>query len=167
MKLFITVFYEPVLNFCGIRFNVVSFISVFIKLFILNLLSLAKSLSGLFILMKIRPRWRHRKTHRASSQNQKKDNNKFKNKKQPELTENQTVWKSDNQGVKEETFIQTGRRGGDGQPGREDSWQGSGWRTGRGNGLQTGQSYICMQINWEEQLGSETDLTTQGSSAGK
>ena len=29
----------------------------------------------------------------------------FKNKKQPELTENQTVWKSNNQGVKEETFI--------------------------------------------------------------
>ena len=30
----------------------------------------------------------------------------FKNKKQPELTENRTVWKSDNQGDKE-TFIQT------------------------------------------------------------
>ena len=44
----------------------------------------------------------------------------FKNKKQPELTENQTAWKSDNQGDKEETFIQTGRRGGDAQPGRED-----------------------------------------------
>ena len=28
---------------------------------------------------------------------------KIKNKKQPELPENQTVWKSDNQGVKEET----------------------------------------------------------------
>ena len=28
------------------------------------------------------------------------------------------VWKSDNQGDKEETFIQTGRRGRDGQPGR-------------------------------------------------
>ena len=42
----------------------------------------------------------------------------FKNKKQPELTENQTVWKSDNQGVKEDTFIQTSRRGGDRQPGR-------------------------------------------------
>ena len=41
----------------------------------------------------------------------------FKNKKQTELTENQTVWKSDNQGDKEETFIQTSRRGGDGQPG--------------------------------------------------
>ena len=28
---------------------------------------------------------------------------------------NQTVWKSDNQGVKEETFIWTGRRGGERQ----------------------------------------------------
>ena len=49
--------------------------------------------------------------------NQKKDN-KFKNKKPPELTENQTVWKSDNQRVKEETFIQSDRRGRDCQPGR-------------------------------------------------
>ena len=55
------------------------------------------------------------------SHNQKKDNNKFINKKQPELTENRTVWKSDNQGVKEETFIQTGRRGRDKQPGKEHS----------------------------------------------
>ena len=30
----------------------------------------------------------------------------FKNRKQPELTENQTVWKSDNQGDKEETLTQ-------------------------------------------------------------
>ena len=36
-------------------------------------------------------------------------------KKQLEPTENQTVWKSDNQGVKEETLIQTCRRGRDGQ----------------------------------------------------
>ena len=35
------------------------------------------------------------------SHNQKKDNNKFKNKKQQELPENQTIWNSDNQGVKE------------------------------------------------------------------
>ena len=42
----------------------------------------------------------------------------FKNKRQPELTENQTVWKSYSQGDKEETFIQTGRRGGDGQQGQ-------------------------------------------------
>ena len=47
-----------------------------------------------------------------------KNNNKFKNEKQPELTENGTAWMSDNQGVKEETFIQTGRRGGDGQLGQ-------------------------------------------------
>ena len=39
----------------------------------------------------------------------------FKNKKQPELSENLTVWKSDNQGVKKETFIQAGRRGRDGR----------------------------------------------------
>ena len=44
----------------------------------------------------------------------------FKNKKQPELTENRTAWKSDNQGDKEETLIQTGRRGANGQPG----WRG-------------------------------------------
>ena len=45
----------------------------------------------------------------------KKDNNQFQNKKQPELPENQIMWKSDNQGVKEETFIQTSRRGRDRQ----------------------------------------------------
>ena len=39
---------------------------------------------------------------------QPKEGNKFKNKKQPELPENQTVWKPNNQGVNEETFIQTG-----------------------------------------------------------
>ena len=50
---------------------------------------------------------------------QKEDNKKIKNKKQPELLENQTLWKFNNQGVKEETFIQTGGRGGDRQPGRE------------------------------------------------
>ena len=33
------------------------------------------------------------------------------------MLENQTVWKSDIQGVKEETFIQTGRRGRDAQSG--------------------------------------------------
>ena len=58
----------------------------------------------------------------------------FKNKKQPELTENRTVWKSANRD-KEETFIQSSRRGGDGQPGREDSRQGSGWLTQQGGGL--------------------------------
>ena len=52
------------------------------------------------------PRW----GHCATLHNQKKDNNKFKNKTQPELTENRTVWKSNNQGDTEETFTQTGGR---------------------------------------------------------
>ena len=65
---------------------------------------------------------------------------------------------SDNQGVKEETFIQTGRRGRDWQRGRKDTWQGGSWWSG--------WSHICLQINWEEQLGSETTPTTQGPSTG-
>ena len=43
--------------------------------------------------------------------------------------------------------------------GREDMWQGGGW--------QTGWSHICMWINQEEQLGSETDHATLSFSAGK
>ena len=69
---------------------------------------------------------------------QPKEGQQFKNKKQPELTENRTVSKSDNQRVKEETFIQTYRRGGDGQPRREDSRQGGGWQTQPGGGLWSG-----------------------------
>ena len=63
--------------------------------------------------------------------NQKKDN-KFKNKKQPDLTENKTVWKSDNQEVKEETFNQTCRKRRDSQPSGEDAQQSGGWGTGTG-----------------------------------
>ena len=43
--------------------------------------------------------------------------------------------------------------------GREDAQQGGGWRTR--------WSHICMLINWEEQLGAETDNATQGPSMGK
>ena len=43
--------------------------------------------------------------------------------------------------------------------GGEDLWQGICWRTG--------QSHICVWINWEEQLGSETESATQGSSMRK
>ena len=71
-----------------------------------------------------------------------------------------------------------GRRGRDGQLGREDAWQGGSWRTRRVRGRlvdwsgisgrwQTGQSHICMWINWEEYLGSKTDHVTQSSSVGK
>ena len=67
-----------------------------------------------------------------------KGGQQFKNKKQPELTENGIVWKSDNQGDKEDTLIQTGRRGRDRQPGGEDLWQGDGWWTQRGGRLWNG-----------------------------
>ena len=38
---------------------------------------------------------------------------------------------------------------------------------GQGSGWRTRQSHIHMWINQEEQLGSETDCTTQGSSVRK
>ena len=44
-----------------------------------------KHISG--ILGQFQPRWRHRQKHFASSHNQKKENNQFKNKEQPELPE--------------------------------------------------------------------------------
>ena len=78
---------------------------------------------------------------------QPKKDNKFRNKK-PELPENLTIWKSDNPGV-EETVIQTGRRGKDGQPG----WRGC---TARQQ-LVDWKSHIPVWINQEEQLGSKTD----------
>ena len=66
----------------------------------------------------------------------KKGQQQFKNKKQPELPEDKTVWKSDNQGGKEDTLTQTGRRGGDGQLGGEDSRQGGSRRPG-------GPTFVC------------------------
>ena len=64
------------------------------------------------------PRWRCKQIRFASSHNKKKDNDQFKNKEQPEMPEKQTIWKSDNQRVQEETFIQTSRRGTDRQLGQ-------------------------------------------------
>ena len=61
----------------------------------------------------------------------------------------------------------------------EDTWQGGvGGGSGlvrwqlvdqcrQGGGWQTRQSHICVQINWEEQLGSKTDHANQDSSMGK
>ena len=42
----------------------------------------------------------------------------------PELPENLTVWKSDNQGFKEGLFIPTGRRGGRGGTATDMMWCG-------------------------------------------
>ena len=49
-----------------------------------------------------------------------------------------------------------------GSQGRGDAWQGGGWQW-----LAEPAVHICVQIHWEEQLGRETDHTTQGSSAEK
>ena len=75
------------------------------------------------------------------------------------MSENRAVWKSNNQGVKEETFTQTCRGGRNGQPGWRElpaKWQ-----------LAELWSLICMQINQEEQLGIEINHTTQSSSTRK
>ena len=45
--------------------------------------------------------------------------------------------------------------------GREEWPQGGSWQTGRGGGWQTRWSHVCMRINQEEQLRSETDHATQ------
>ena len=53
------------------------------------------------------------------------------------------------------------------ETGREDSRQGGSWQNGRDGGWQTRWSHICVQINHEEQLGSETDSMTHHSIVGK
>ena len=73
------------------------------------------------------------------------------------MTENQTVWESDIQGVKEEIFIQTGRRGRDGQPRGEDAQQGGGWWTA---------DWLVPQ-SCADKLWSETDCETQSYALGE
>ena len=78
--------------------------------------------------------------------------------KQPELPENLAVWKSNNQGFKEETFIQTGRRDGDGQlrqRGHRARQRLADW-AGKAVVGGPGMSHIHVPINKEEQLRIET-----------
>ena len=79
------------------------------------------------------------------------------------------VWKSDKQGVKEETFIQTGRRGRDGKPRRRGhkARQRQMHCMGQAAAGSPGQSHVQVQISREKQVGSETDHTIQGSSTRK
>ena len=73
-----------------------------------------------------------------------------------------------NQGVKEETFIQTGRSAETvNQVERTCSKAAAGGPGQAGGGMQTGQSHIRVQINWEEQLENEIERSIQGSSVGK
>ena len=83
------------------------------------------------------------------------------NLKKTELTENQTLWKSTNQGVKEETFIQTDSRCGDVLLGGKNSQQGGGWRL-----ADWAVPHLCAD-KLGGITGSETDCATQGSSTAK
>ena len=70
--------------------------------------------------------------------------------------------KSDNEGVKEERFNQTGRRGRDDQPVWRRlvaRWKLENWGR-RGGDWRTGQSHIRVWINQEEQMRSEKDCAT-------
>ena len=96
------------------------------------------------------------------------------------MPKNQTVWKSSKQGVKEGTFIQTGRRSKEGQLG----WRGCAtWRWlenlvgkvavrlgwARQQLADQEVPYLCAN-NWEEQLGTETvqpRIPVQGNKASK
>ena len=102
------------------------------------------------------PRWRHR-NYTLSPCTTKRRTTNLKTKKHADLPENRTVWKSDNQGV-EEIFIKTGRKEEmeemGSQDGEDTCKQGGGWRTGQPDS--GWRPHVCMQINWEQQLGSVT-----------
>ena len=69
------------------------------------------------------------------------------------MSENQPLWNSDNQGFKEATFIQMGRRGGDAETGREA------WRQGMAREMAVAEwavPHSCVvDKNQEGHLGSK------------
>ena len=86
---------------------------------------------------------------------QPKGQQQFKNKKQPELTENQTVWKSDTQGDKEETVTRL--------VGGAERTQGK--AAGRpSEAADCGAGWAKLEQQLVDQV---TDCATQSSSAGK
>ena len=111
--------------------------------------------------------------HCASSHNQKRDNNKFKYKKQPELPENRTVWKSNTLRVKEETFIQTSRRSGDGQP-RQRGHMARLWLMDRAGEAEAGgqgsPTFVCGKTgrnNWGARQTVQPRIPVQETKASK
>ena len=82
--------------------------------------------------------------HFASSHNKKKE---FKNKKPPEWPENRTVYKSDNQGVKEENSSRPVGGAETGSWGGEDTWPGGYWRTRWARQRLVNQSVPCSHAD--------------------
>ena len=75
---------------------------------------------------------------------------RLQNNDHPELSENQAVWKSKNQGFKETTFIQMGRRSRDAETCRQVERHGEVWRGGeeqRGTETQSG-AQRCGDTKW-------------------
>ena len=109
--------------------------------------------------------------------NQKKGNEKFKNKKHPNKFKNknnqncQKIKLPGSQTTKGLKKKHSSRSVGGAEMvswDGEDSWQGGGWSptVDKVAAGRLGGPTFCMWINQEEQLGSKTDHTTQGSSMG-
>ena len=111
------------------------------------------------------PKWRCRWIHFASSDNQKK-NNKFKNKNNQNCQKIELCRSPTTKELKNKHSFTLVGGAETGSWGGADSQQLE-YQGGQGSDWQSGQSYICVEINWEEKLGSETNHTTQGSSVGK
>ena len=65
-------------------------------------------------------------------------------KKHPELSENLTIWKSDNQGFKEATFVQMGRRGREAEMDGEVRRCSVAWRDS-GSGRMGSPTFTCSR----------------------
>ena len=109
--------------------------------------------------------------HFASSHNQK--DNKFKNKKLPELPENRTVWKSDTKGLKKKHSSRPVGGTEKGSQGGGDSWQGSGWRARAGEaaaGKAGGPTFACRltgRNNWGVRQTTQPRAPAWGNKAAK
>ena len=83
---------------------------------------------------------------------------------QDKMPENQAVWQSDNQGVKEETFIQTGRRGGDGQPGQRGHMARYQLEDWKGKVMAGSPTFVCCSTgknNWGARQIMQPKVTAQ------
>ena len=125
-------------------------------------------IKNIYISRGLLAKMRHRQICFASSHNQKKDNNQFF-KKNNQNFQKIKLYKSPT--TKELKMKHSSRPVGEvemGSWGTEDMQQGSSWRTRWARWWLVHQwSHFHVQINGEEQLGSETDHATQGSSTGK
>ena len=87
------------------------------------------------IFLGFRPRWRCRLTHCASSHNQKKDDNNLRTKNNKNWQKIELHGSLTTKEIKKKHSSRLVGAAERGSRGREDLWQGSGWRTQWGSGL--------------------------------